>query len=77
MEKPVAGVAAANLAAADVLPFFPHSYELTPHWSWMSGTCIVEVVERGLRELEKTLEERIEAIRIEPRDHRRQNTGGN
>lgn len=34
------GVAAANLAAADWLPFLPHSYELTPHWRRKRGTCM-------------------------------------
>lgn len=32
------GVAAAKRAAAESLPFLPHSYELTPHWRRRSGT---------------------------------------
>lgn len=35
------GVAAANLAAAESDPFLPQSYELTPHWSLIKGTCMV------------------------------------
>ena len=45
MDKSSEGVAAANLAAADSLPFLPHSYELTPHCRRMRGTCIVMVIE--------------------------------
>lgn len=41
IEKPSEAVAEANLAAAESLPFFPHSYELTPHWRRMRGTCMV------------------------------------
>lgn len=40
MDRLSEGVAAANLAAADSLPFLPHSYELTPHCRRMRGTCI-------------------------------------
>jgi hypothetical protein len=39
--KSVEGVAAANRATAEELPFFPHSYELAPHCRRMRGTCIV------------------------------------
>jgi hypothetical protein len=44
MERSSEGVAAANLAAAESLPFLPHSYELTPHCRRMRGTCIVMVM---------------------------------
>lgn len=35
------GVAAAKRAAAESLPFLPHSYELTPHERRMRGTCML------------------------------------
>lgn len=47
IEKPSAGVAAANFAAAESVPFFPHSYELTPHCRRNSGTCMVNEFPQG------------------------------
>src|SRR4051794_39735868 len=41
MEKSDDGVADAKRAAAESRPFFPQSYELTPHWRRIRGTCIV------------------------------------
>lgn len=38
------GVAAANCAAAESLPFFPQAYELTPHCSRNRGTCMFAMV---------------------------------